>query len=82
MLITLTWLRQVMFAIRKDGFKEHPAVTEELDLVEESDQFTHMLQLEDDGGGKGTENELNVFHVDEDFVQNEENYKQIKKGIL
>lgn len=39
---------EVMFAIRKDGFKDHPIVPEGLDLVEEEDQFTHMLPLEDD----------------------------------
>nr|XP_039271801.1 pre-mRNA-splicing factor CWC22 homolog [Styela clava] len=76
------YMIEVMFAIRKDGFKEHISVEEDLDLVEETDQFTHMLQLDDDGGGKGTENELNVFHMDPDFIQNEENYKQIKKDIL
>lgn len=36
-----------MFAIRKDGFKAHPAVVSDLDLVEEDDQFTHLLQLDD-----------------------------------
>ena len=38
---------EVMFAIRKDGFKAHPAVISDLDLVEEDDQFTHLLQLDD-----------------------------------
>ena len=27
--------------------KDHPAVLQELDLVEEDDQFTHMLTLDD-----------------------------------
>ena len=39
---------EVIFANRKDGFKEFPAVIEELDLVEEDDQYTHLLTLEDD----------------------------------
>ena len=43
---------EVMFAVRKDGFKEHPAVAEGLDLVdEEEDQITH-LSLEDDLEGE------------------------------
>uniref|UniRef100_A0A8C8LMU3 Pre-mRNA-splicing factor CWC22 homolog n=1 Tax=Oncorhynchus tshawytscha TaxID=74940 RepID=A0A8C8LMU3_ONCTS len=42
------YMIEVMFAIRKDGFKDHPIVPEGLDLVEEDDQFTHMLPLEDD----------------------------------
>lgn len=42
------YMIEVMFAIRKDGFKDHPIVPDGLDLVEEEDQFTHMLPLEDD----------------------------------
>ncbi|KAL4656690.1 pre-mRNA-splicing factor CWC22-like [Arapaima gigas] len=42
------YMIEVMFAIRKDGFKDHPVILEGLDLVEEDDQFTHMLPLEDD----------------------------------
>lgn len=71
---------QVMFAIRKDGFKEHPSVIDDLALVDESDQFTHMLTLDDDNI-KALESEMNVFRVDPDFQQSEENYKKIKKGI-
>lgn len=39
---------EVMFAIRKDGFKDHPVVPEGLDLVDDEDQFTHMLPLDDE----------------------------------
>lgn len=42
------YMIEVMFAVRKDGFKDHPIIPEGLDLVEEEDQFTHMLPLEDD----------------------------------
>lgn len=42
------YMIEVMFAVRKDGFKDHPVIPEGLDLVEEEDQFTHMLPLEDD----------------------------------
>ncbi|KAK2108741.1 pre-mRNA-splicing factor cwc22 [Saguinus oedipus] len=42
------YMIEVMFAVRKDGFKDHPIILEGLDLVEEDDQFTHMLPLEDD----------------------------------
>lgn len=44
----MQYMIEVMFAIRKDGFKDHPIIPEGLDLVEEEDQFTHMLPLEDD----------------------------------
>ncbi|KAF4086621.1 hypothetical protein AMELA_G00085640 [Ameiurus melas] len=73
------YMIEVMFAIRKDGFKDHPIIPEGLDLVEEEDQFTHMLPLEDE---YNTEDVLNVFKMDPDFVENEEKYKAIKKEIL
>lgn len=38
---------EVMFQIRKDGFKDHAAVIEDLDVVEEEDQFTHLITLDD-----------------------------------
>ncbi|KAL1784017.1 pre-mRNA-splicing factor CWC22-like [Sigmodon hispidus] len=68
-----------MFAVRKDGFKDHPVVLEGLDLVEEDDQFTHMLPLEDD---YNPEDVLNVFKMDPSFMEKEEKYKAIKKEIL
>ncbi|XP_067083843.1 pre-mRNA-splicing factor CWC22 homolog, partial [Osmerus mordax] len=73
------YMIEVMFAIRKDGFKDHPVVPEGLDLVEEEDQFTHMLPLEDE---YNQEDVLNVFKMDPDFLENEEKYKTIKKEIL
>uniref|UniRef100_A0A8C9TNS1 Pre-mRNA-splicing factor CWC22 homolog n=2 Tax=Scleropages formosus TaxID=113540 RepID=A0A8C9TNS1_SCLFO len=73
------YMIEVMFAIRKDGFKDHPVISEGLDLVEEDDQFTHMLPLEDD---YNPEDVLNVFKMDTDFLGNEEKYKEIKKGKL
>uniref|UniRef100_A0A8C1B580 Pre-mRNA-splicing factor CWC22 homolog n=2 Tax=Cyprinus carpio TaxID=7962 RepID=A0A8C1B580_CYPCA len=71
------YMIEVMFAIRKDGFKDHPIIPEGLDLVEEEDQFTHMLPLEDD---YNTEDILNVFKLDPNFLENEEKYKAIKRG--
>jgi pre-mRNA-splicing factor CWC22 len=50
-----------LFAIRKTGFKEHPGVIPELDLVEGEDQITHQLDLEEEM--KGEEN-LNMFKLD------------------
>ncbi len=41
------YMIEVMFQVRKDGFKDNPSVPEELDLVEDDDQFTHMLTLDD-----------------------------------
>ncbi|MGH0128844.1 UNVERIFIED_CONTAM: hypothetical protein FKN15_052901 [Acipenser sinensis] len=73
------YMIEVMFAIRKDGFKDHPIIPEGLDLVEEEDQFTHMLPLEDE---YNPEDVLNVFKMDPNFLENEEKYKTIKRDIL
>nr|XP_042132963.1 pre-mRNA-splicing factor CWC22 homolog [Peromyscus maniculatus bairdii] len=73
------YMIEVMFAVRKDGFKDHPVILDGLDLVEEDDQFTHMLPLEDD---YNPEDVLNVFKMDPSFMENEEKYKAIKKEIL
>ncbi|NXT89996.1 CWC22 factor, partial [Anhinga rufa] len=70
------YMIEVMFAVRKDGFKDHPIIPEGLDLVEEEDQFTHMLPLEDD---YNPEDVLNVFKMDPNFMENEEKYKMLKK---
>ncbi|KAK7938919.1 hypothetical protein WMY93_002245 [Mugilogobius chulae] len=73
------YMIEVMFAIRKDGFKDHPVISEGLDLVDEDDQFTHMMPLEDE---YNPEDVLNVFKLDPDFQENEEKYKILKRDIL
>ncbi|XP_074856940.1 pre-mRNA-splicing factor CWC22 homolog [Carettochelys insculpta] len=77
--VRVQYMIEVMFAVRKDGFKDHPIIPEGLDLVEEEDQFTHMLPLEDE---YNPEDVLNVFKMDPDFMENEEKYKTLKKEIL
>lgn len=56
-----------LFAVRKTGFKNHPGVIPELDLVEIEDQITHNLDFEDDLKGEDT---LNVFKADANYQQN------------
>ena len=34
------------------AFQDHPSVVEELDLVEEEDQITHLLRLEEAGNAE------------------------------
>lgn len=41
------YMIEVVFQVRKDGFKDHVAVQEALELVEEDDQFTHLIMLEE-----------------------------------
>ena len=57
--------------------KDHPTLAEGLDLVQEDDQITHLLSLGDDYDG---EDILNVFQEDNDYLANEEKYKEIKAG--
>lgn len=39
---------EVLMQVRKDKYKENPILPEGLDLVEEDEQITHQIQLEDD----------------------------------
>lgn len=73
------YMIEVMFQIRKDGFKDHEAVSEELDLVEEENQITHLIRLDDEMNGQDI---LNVFKFDADYLASEEKYKQLSKEIL
>lgn len=41
------YMIEVIFQVRKDGFKDHVAVAETLELVEEDDQFTHLIMLDE-----------------------------------
>ncbi|KFO28181.1 Pre-mRNA-splicing factor CWC22 like protein [Fukomys damarensis] len=63
---------EVIFAVWKDGFKDHPVILE-------GDQFIHMLPLEDD---YKPEDVLNIFKMDPNLIEKEERYKAIKKEIL
>lgn len=45
--LQVQYMIEVMFQVRKDDFATFPAVPEELDLVDEEDQFTHLLGLDD-----------------------------------
>ncbi|KJH47876.1 MIF4G domain protein [Dictyocaulus viviparus] len=49
------YMIEVVMTIRKDQFKAYPAVIEELDLIDEEDQITHTISLED---AVNPENEL------------------------
>jgi len=38
---------EVLFQVRKDRYKDNPSVPEGLDLVEEEEQITHRVTLDD-----------------------------------
>ncbi|EDQ88994.1 uncharacterized protein MONBRDRAFT_32571 [Monosiga brevicollis MX1] len=73
------YMIEVMFAVRKDGFKDNPIIPEGLDLVEEADQITHTVSLDEE---INPETGLDVFKYDPDYELNEERYKEIKAEIL
>ncbi|KAI1402207.1 MIF4G-domain-containing protein [Hypoxylon fuscum] len=70
---------EVLFQVRKDKFKDNPAVKEELDLIEEDDQITHRVELD---GAVDVQDGLNIFKFDPGWEENEEAYKRLRAEIL
>ncbi|XP_077253262.1 MIF4G domain-containing protein / MA3 domain-containing protein [Tasmannia lanceolata] len=73
------FLIEGLFAIRKAKFQGYPAVRPELDLVEQDDQITHELSLEDE---IDQEISLDIFKPDPHFLENEKKYEDLKRNIL
>jgi pre-mRNA-splicing factor CWC22 len=73
------YMIEVLFQIRKDKWKEYPAVREELDLVEEEDQITHHIDLE---GDINVQDGLNIFKFDPEYEEHEDAYKKLRAEIL
>lgn len=75
----IQYMIEVIFHIRRDNFQSFPAISEGLDQIEEDEQITHLLRLDDSGT---SEDILNVFKQDPNFAENEDKYKQIKNEII
>ncbi|TFY82661.1 hypothetical protein EWM64_g1354 [Hericium alpestre] len=73
------YMIEVLMQVRKDRYKDNPILPEGLDLVEEEDQITHQVQLEEE---LQVQEGLNIFKFDPNYVENEEKYKAIKAEIL
>jgi pre-mRNA-splicing factor CWC22 len=73
------YMIEVLFQVRKDRYKDNPAIKEELDLVEEEDQITHRASLDDE---LETQDTLNIFKFDPEWEEHEEAYKKLKAEIL
>ena len=73
------YMIEVIFQIRKDKYRDHLAVKDELDLVEEEDMITHRIGLDDE---INTQDSLNVFKYDPEYEESEETYKSLKAEIL
>ncbi|KAF9641651.1 MIF4G-like type 3 [Lasiodiplodia theobromae] len=73
------YMVEVLFQVRKDKYKDNPSVREELDLVEEEDQITHKIGLDDE---LEVQDGLNIFKFDSEWQEHEDAYKQLKAEIL
>lgn len=73
------YMIEVLMQVRKDKYKDNPIIPEGLDLVEEDEQITHQIQLEED---LQVQEGLNIFKFDPNYLENEEKYKEIKAEIL
>jgi pre-mRNA-splicing factor CWC22 len=73
------YMIEVLMQVRKDKYKDNPILPEGLDLVEEEEQITHTIMLEDE---LAVQEGLNVFKFDPNYLENEEKYKAIKAEIL
>lgn len=90
------YMVEVLMQVRKDKYKDNPVIPEGLDLVEEDDQITHQIQLEEELQVQEGLSKLiskycdavllirvtDIFKFDPDFAEHEERYKQIKAEIL
>ncbi|KAI6111053.1 MIF4G-domain-containing protein [Pisolithus sp. B1] len=73
------YMIEVLMQVRKDKYKDNPVIPEGLDLVEEEEQITHHIRLEEE---LQVQEGLNIFKCDASYVENEEKYKAIKAEIL
>ncbi|KAI9839140.1 MAG: pre-mRNA-splicing factor cwc22 [Sarea resinae] len=73
------YMIEVLFQVRKDRYKDNPAIKEELDLVEEEDQITHRTGLDDE---VEVQDGLNIFKFDSEYEEHEQAYKNLKAEIL
>lgn len=73
------YMIEVLSQVRREKYKDNPIIPEGLDLVEEDDAITHKIGLDDK---LNVEEGLNMFKVDPEYVEHEEQYKAIKAEIL
>lgn len=73
------YMIEVLFQVRKEKYKDNPPIKEDLDLVEEEDQITHRIDLDDE---IEVQDGLNVFKYDPNFEEHEALYAKTKAEIL
>ncbi|XP_078161990.1 MIF4G domain-containing protein / MA3 domain-containing protein [Carex rostrata] len=74
------FLIEGLFAIRKAKFQGFPAIRPDLDLVEQEDQITHEISLDDED--LDPETNLDVFKANPNYVEDEKAYENLKRSIL
>lgn len=73
------YMIEVLFQVRKDRYKDNPTIREELDLVDEKDQYTHRTDLDDE---INVMDGLNVFKLDPNYEEHEKLYAKTRAEIL
>ncbi|KAK8090191.1 hypothetical protein PG997_005152 [Apiospora hydei] len=73
------YMVEVLFEVRKNKYKDNPAIKEELDLLNEEDMITHRFDLDAEIDVQDT---LNIFKFDPDWEENEAAYKKLRAEIL
>ncbi|CAM4874408.1 unnamed protein product [Rotaria socialis] len=68
-----------IFSERTNELKSYPVIQSNLKLVNENNQFKHMLQLDD---YFESESWIDIFKFDEQYEVNEKQYHKIRKGIF
>lgn len=90
------YMIEVLMQVRKDKYKDNPILPEGLDLVEEDEQITHQITLEEELQVQEGLSEpflklkydsiltsyADIFKFDPNYLENEEKYKAIKAEIL
>lgn len=61
--VKVQYMIEAIFQIRKDGFKDYESVNEELDLVDEESQFTHLVTLDEALDSQDILSTFKIFHV-------------------
>ncbi|KAL7068818.1 MIF4G domain-containing protein [Cryptosporidium serpentis] len=78
----IKYIIEKLFKERRTNFKNYPAVSDDLDLVEEDDQVTHLIDLLEDEI-KIQENLNRFIPVDPDiFAEEERKWAELKLDIL
>ncbi len=76
------YIVEALFESRKRKFGDHPGVLSELDLIEESDQVAHEIDVLE--GTVDGQEALNIFHAEppEEYEQKEKDWRATSNEIL